>query len=80
MGGASKPTNSGSNPKKTPRPILEDFAYVVNSDVRGGALLHKAPPFGQDPRPYMILSCIGENAIYLDIVFLFTNYARHLAA
>ena len=24
-------------------PPLEDFAYVVNSDVRGGALLHKAP-------------------------------------
>ena len=29
-------------------PPLEDFAYVVNSDVRGGALLHKAP---LEPRP-----------------------------
>ena len=31
-----------------------DFAYVVNSDVIGGALLHKAPPLGPRPTPIYV--------------------------
>ena len=32
------------------RPPLEDFAYVVNSDVRGGRYYIRPPPCGLDPR------------------------------
>ena len=49
----------------TGSPPLEDLAYVVNSDVRGGVLLHKAPPFAKTHAHIFSTDCI-KNHYFVD--------------